>query len=274
MGRSLTPIQSKVIIALAEYKFLTTSGMIQLGIATAKSTLSTSLSRLKEPRRALIKQLSFGSNPSAGSFEIFYFLSNHGKKLLIENKVMDEEDIKIPIGTVQPFYNDYWHRRHTLSCEIACKTQCEERNIEVIDFYRYFDKAIKEAGKRGTRTMTKFPYGEKDIIADATFLLDDGDKSRLYAMEYYNDTRTTRQVRQLKKHLKAIEMSSLCPNYEIKKGHRVLAVFTHQTNMTRVMEKFQPDSNREMFLFKMNFEAVDDFLHNWHTLDGDLVNLI
>ena len=223
----LTPAQTRILLCLARYKFLTTSQMITLGISNRRSNLSVMLKPLKELKRPLIGEIEFGLIPAKGRLENFYYLKPKGAKAIIESKLNNDNEIKIPIGRNVLFTQDYFHRKYTIDCHIAFDLAALENDFEVIEFDRYFDKTGNNRTNRNLQAKTKIVIENEYIIADATMLVQSGNITRLYAFELYNDKNTKRILQQIKKHMIGIKQSSLCGNYGIEKGHRLICIFSH-----------------------------------------------
>ena len=269
----LTITQEKILQSLAEFKFLTVTQFIKLGVSTQKTNLSNSLKPLVQTRRPFVGRMDFGVHPRTGRYEYMYYLKNRGKKLLMENGY-SEHDIKIPKGTGVLFTSDYYHRKFTIDCHIQCMIESNSNGVDVIDFHRYFDKVGSQRQGGTLKAKTYIDYTSGYIISDASALLTKKEISRLYAIEVYNDKNTKRILEQLQKHRMGINQSALCENYNIKKGHRVLSIFTHEGIMESVRSKFNGGSDSNMFLFKSYNEVIKSFLLGWSDLDGITYSLI
>jgi len=269
----LTITQEKILQSLAEYKFLTITQFIKLGVSTQKTNLSNSLKPLVHTRRPIVGRMDFGVHPRTGRYEYMYYLKNRGKKLLIDNRIY-EENIKLPKGSGILFSSDYYHRKFTIDYHIQCMIESKINAVDVSGFHRYFDK-VGSQRKGGTlKAKTYINYTGGYIIADSSVLLTKKENSRLYAIEVYNDKNTKRILEQLQKHRIGIKQSALCENYDVKKGHRVLCVFTHDGIMESVMERFDAGSDSDMFLFKTYEQIMNSFLLGWSDLDSITYNLI
>jgi len=270
----LTPTQAKILSSLAEFKFLTTSQMLTLNISTQKSNLSNSLKPLKLSRRPFIGEMRFGSDPSKGKLESFYYLMNKGVKALIENGIKEKDEIKVPKGRSTLFSSDYLHRKITINSHIRCQIECQNNNLELLQFDRYFDKTGNNRISKNLRAKTSIKFSSGYLIADGSFLVSKGDQSKLFAIEIYNDRNTKRIIHQLKQHSYGIEESSLCIHFNIEKGHRVCSVFSHIGIMEAVMKRFNPDRYKDYYLFKTVDQMNDDFLKNWQLLSGKSIDLL
>lgn len=262
MIQLLSPAQTKILLALARYKFLTTSQMITLGISNRRSNLSVMLKPLKESKRALVGEMEFGFVPSKGRLENFYYLKQRGKNAILDSGLLDVDEIKYPRGRNVMFTQDYFHRKYTIDCHIACDLAAEEHGFEVLAFDRYFDKVGNNRTGGNLQAKTKIEIDGDYIIADATLLLKKGDVTRLFALELYNDRNVKRITAQIEKHLVGIRNSSLCKNYGIEKGHRLICVFSYPETKTIVEEKFDDYNLKEYILFHSMNTLYQSFLNS------------
>jgi hypothetical protein len=262
MIERLPPTQTKILLGLAKYKFLTTSQMIQLGVATKRSNLTPHLQKLRNGTRPFIGRMEFGTHPKEGRLEDFYYLKTKAKNALMEELQMDEKDIHIPLGTSTLFSNDYFHRKYTLDCHIAIEQVAGKRNCEVLLFERYFDK-IGSNRKGGTlRAKTRIDIGkENHLIADGVFILKTPKQEELYCLEMYNGKDTKRVHKQLRQYVQALALGSPSIKYDHKtedgsryRGCRVLSIFEYESCMKAVIERLEKDqafaNMKELFLFQ------------------------
>ncbi len=262
MVEILKPSQQKILEALARYKFLTSSQMIRLGISKRRSNLSVMLKPLKETKRAFIGEMQFAFIPTKGRLENFYYLKNKGKRILLDSG-MEETEIRIPKGRTVMFTQDYFHRKYTIDCHIACDLSAVQHGVKVLFFDRYFDKTGNNRISKNLQAKTKVATDLDYIIADGSLLIESEHGSKLYALELYNDKNTKRILRQLDKHLEGIKSATLCRNYGIEKAHRLLAIFTHSETKKAVMAKFE-DKRLGKYVFFNDYErVVEDFFEGW-----------
>lgn len=269
----LTPSQAKILEHLARYKFLTSSQLIRLGVSNRRSNLSVMLKPLKESKRALVGEMQFAFVPSKGRLENFYYLKPKGKEVLINAGILDERNIKIPKGRSILFTQDYFHRKYTIDCHISCDLSAQKKVLNIKFFDRYFDKVGNNRKNGNLQARTKVDLFNDYIIADGAFLLDNGTNSRLYAFELYNDNNAKRILGQIQKHIEGIKHSSLCRNYNIEKGHRLLSVFTQSNTKELVMSKIKDSPFSRYLLFNQYETVVNDFFCDWQNLSRDTIQI-
>ena len=273
MIKILSPAQTNILLFLARYKFLTTSQLLTLGVSKRRSNLSVMLKPLKESKRPFIGEMEFAFVPSKGRLENFYYLKPKGKKLLLDSGIVGEEDIRIPKGRTVMFTQDYFHRKYTIDCHIACDISAKKYGIQILGFDRYFDKTGNNRTRKNLQAKTKLEIANDYLIADATLLVAHGQTSRLFALELYNDTNTKRITDQIFKHIQGIRESSLCKNYNIQKGHRLLAVFTHPEVIAHVKNRLGTTGFDDFLLFNDYASVTNDFFGEWESLSKKSVRI-
>lgn len=273
MIQLFTPAQTKILTYLARYKFLTSSQLIRFGVSNRRSNLSVMLRLLKESKRAFIGEMQFGFVPSKGRLENFYYLKSKGKKAILDGGLLEENEVKIPKGRMVIFTQDYFHRKYTIDCHISCDIAAKKKGLDIPFFDRYFDKVGNNRNDSNLQAKTKVTLAGDYIIADGAFLLVNDKGSILYALELYNDTNVKRIIGQIRKHIEGIKNSSLCRNYNLEKGHRLLAVFTHPETKKAVMEKVDESSFGKFLLFNNYEMVIEDFFQGWVDLDSNITEI-
>jgi len=140
-------------------------------------------------------------------------------------------------------------------------------------FDRYFDKVGSNRNGANLHAKTKIALFDQYLIADGALMVRNGDSSKLYALELYNDTNTKRIVDQLNKHVEGVKHSSLCRVYGIEKGHRVLSVFTHPQTKVAGMKKMEGSSFGKYFLFNDYETMIVDFFNGWKDFNNSTHNI-
>lgn len=264
MIQRMPPTQTDMLLALARYKFLTTSQMILLGISKHRSNISKHLKELREGKRPFVGRMEFGTHPKQGRLEDFYYLTPRAKKSLMDGLQMQADEIQLPIGTSTLFNNDYFHRKFTIDCQIATYQMAEQKGWEVLFFERYFDKTGSNRKGGTSRAKTKIDMDDGHyLIADGVFMIEKeeiGDRD-LYCFEMYNGKDTKRVHKQLRQYVQAfangspsIKYNHRTPDGSRYKGSRVLCVFEHASCMEAVVQRIETDPlfahMRELFLFE------------------------
>jgi len=271
----LSSAQQKLLLWLARYTYLTSSQMIRLWIANYRSNISRLIQPLKNDL-SIIGEVVFPFVPSKWRLENFYYLLPKGVKLL-ENSWCEKSQnnpIRFPKWRKIAFTSDYFHRKYTIDCHISCDLFSEKSWYEVAHFDRYFDTKKKDGEKRKYVMATQMLIGNHNLIADWTLLLKHQDQSRLFALEFYNDSNTSRIVEQIGKHLIGIHQSTLCKSYGIKKGHRLLAIFKNESIIPLVKEKFPQTSLSSYLLFAWYHDVMNNFFAHRKSIKNQEILLI
>ncbi len=165
-------LETGIMEALANFKYLSFSQMLRLGIGTSRNNLSRVTTKLKEPKRALIGQIQFAFHPKIGKLEDIFYLRGKGKKLLIQHLKRQAEEIVLPKGT-SLFYKDYFHRKYTIDTRIALALAAERHGFEILACEMYFDRVSKTKGESSepVRARTKINLTRSYLIADAIFMI-------------------------------------------------------------------------------------------------------
>lgn len=236
--QSLTPTKTNILLALARYKFLTISQMVELEVATQRSNINTNLTKLKNGKNALVGEIPFPFVPNHGRAETLYFLKSKAKEILIEELFMDETIIKVPKGSTTVFTRDYFHRKYTIGSMIEQDLLAKKESGSILWFDYYFDKLDKS--ENGTRAKNKIDLKDgKYMIPDAIFMKENSDgKKELWLFEMFCDTGVKRPYETLLKHREALILGSPTTKYNFDKANRVLCVFENKSVLDNVRNKF------------------------------------
>ncbi|MCW3108642.1 MAG: hypothetical protein JWQ09_3148 [Segetibacter sp.] len=273
--RPIPPAQTNILLALAEYKFLTNGQMQQLGIMKGRDNLNKQILALKKDPTSSIAQISFGVHPELGKLENFYYMTSFGKAYLVEAGLLEDGEIKLPIGTATLFTQDYFHRKSTIDFHILVNQWCNLHERKLVFFNRYFDTKGSNRTKEKLTSLTKiFLEDDRFFIPDGVFQLDTGRQMELYLLEVYNGSDTGRVIKQMQLHLEALHIGAPTEQFNFDRGHRILCVFESLACMNAVMERLSNDSDfrdsANHFLFKPIASLEAKTLHeDWQCIDGD-----
>lgn len=277
--RYITEAQRQILLGLARYKFLTPSQFMKLGIVAHLPYLRKILADMVQRDKPLIHRIEFGFVPAEGRLESVYYLSKFGKRQLVEGLELDEQDIKMPVGSVMPTYNDYKHRKHTIDIGIYLYQFAEKEELEVEFFDTYFDTTGNNRTDKNLQHKNKIHLDALNfIIPDGIFVLKSDSRRRLFLLEVYNGKGTKRVLTQMQKHAYAIGQGSPSQKYTFDKGHRVLSVFEFDSIKTATIARMQQANLfaelKNHFLFKsLETLTPEDFHRNWQNMNGEQVNL-
>lgn len=273
----ITLCQDKVLCALAEFKYLTTGQLLELGIMNNRSNMNKLLLELRTASYPLVNSISFGVDPKLGRLESVHYLTNHGFRLL-KQSYGEQMLIRYPKGTNQLFHKDYFHRLATVNFHIAISSWAKEQHFELKRFVTYFDK-LSSGKNKGFRAESAIEiHAEQYLIADAVFLLQTKRRTELYCVEVYMDDDTSRIHSSLFGHLQALRNGQPSRQFGLDYGSRVLCIFDKPTYMKQAMIRLQEDprfaSSKAHFLFKTMEEVKAGELNEWELFDGERVGVV
>lgn len=243
---TLTEIQTRILEALAHYRYLTHSQMLRLEIGSA-SFLRHSTRRLREKGdQPLIGSIRYPFAPHEGRLEQVHHLTPAGAALLSEIKHDDtiQKQFK-PVTAV--YHRDYWHRKHTIDFQIALTRTIQHSNqLELTTFDRYFDKTGANRSNQSTeplRSKTRIDLNtERHLIPDANIILTrptDPEHPLLYTLEVAHGQDTKRILRQIQRHAEVLEKRLLSTTYQLPQAaHHVLFIFSDYQLLRAVRTRF------------------------------------
>jgi len=287
---TITNIQSNILEGLAKYKFLTLSQILRLEVGTTQyKYLHKQVASLRDRKKPLVKCNSYvilqskkESQQRAGRVEDVYFLSNAGKKALLnELGFPSDRPIKIPIGNNKA-YKDYLHRRWTVDFQIALNLWAKRNGIDLQFFDTYFDKVGNNRVAKNLKAKTKIDLEEGDyFIPDGIFKLLYKKQEFFFLFEMYNGKDTLRTMNQLHKHAIGLTRKFTHQKYGLdkSKAYTTVFIFRHkslqQSFIKRVVgekEVFAPIQNYFICKCLKDLEE-DNFFQNWRTIFGRQKNL-
>lgn len=270
--------QTEILLALARFKFLTTS-QLQKIVPREIAWLRKQIVLIANREKALIEKLSFGFHPKHGKLENVFYLTPIGKETLCEILNVEREAVKMPIGNSTLFFKDYNHRRNTIDIHVHLYLWTKTTDFEVVFFDTYFDKIGNNRRDKNLQAKNKISLIDGDyMIPDGVTVISNGETSLLYLVEMYDGKDTKRVIEQLCKHAQAIALGSPSLKYGFNKSNRVLCVFEFDSNMKAVLNRIKNDAIfSEMtnhFLFK-TLENVQkgDFTEGWLNVEGKMKSI-
>jgi len=276
----LTESQITAIEYLANFKYLTSSQFVKMGLYKKRGYLTNSLKVLVDMKRPLLAKHNF--NPINGKLESFYYLTKYGKNFLMDELDYREFQIKIPRGLSPIYLKDYYHRKLTIDFHIYLRMWLNSNNGGIGFFNYYFDKSGNNRSDDKSKYVTALNKVILDkntsFIPDVNTMFSVGEKEFLYLFEQHNGKDAKRLFEQLYIHILAISKGILSKKYDIKKPHMVVVVCEHESVKKSVIQRLQLEKGIEhynnLFIFKTNSELEEDFYHNWTKISGELTDFI
>lgn len=276
-----SPQQTKILLSLAKYKYLTIGQFLSLEVGKDKEFIRKNLSLLREKR--LTDRMTFGLIPAKGKFEDIHFLTERGAKEILSNTDLHPDQVRHPSRASTFFKNDYLHRVSTVDVMIAFNQWAGGQGYQVDFFDTYFDKVGSQKGsKEGIKSKTRFdlPNGQ-NISPDGIIKYSTANNSFLYCLEVYNGKDTKRVTEQIRKLAYATFEGIPSEKYGHNKANRNLVVFQYETYMKTAIERIKKDPYlshfdglEKFFLFNSVDSTKKDFGQSWSDLNGNLIDLV
>ncbi len=267
----ITPTQEKILLALATFKYLTNSQLLQLGIMTDRANINKQLAELRNRFKPFVGSISFGVHPKLGKLESVHYLTAHGA-LILKECFGESFFVRFPKGSNGLFQQDYFHRINTINVHLAFNKWAMTNDLDLLFFRTYFDK-LSSGKEKGFRAESAIFVNDKEyLIADALCMLQTPRREELYAVEMYNGDDTHRVHGSLFAHLQALNNGQPSKQFGLDYGSRVLCVFEKENYKILAMKRLSEDSRFESakshFLFKSLDELDVDSFFDWLLFDG------
>ncbi|CAM2068890.1 hypothetical protein SCOR_26215 [Sulfidibacter corallicola] len=252
----ISPIERRLLLALAAFRLLTHSQMYRLQIAHSSylRTLTHKLCSFPNPAYPLVGRLK---KNRFGCMEHMFFLTGAGALFL--GIVPDKKLWPCPPRHRESAYDDYWHRKYCVDFHIAlvlALRQSDLAELEHIDRYYLSQAGSKNAAHHSVCAQSRivFPEGQQFFVPDMNFLLQGKTNSSiraLYTLEMINGRNTKRVLQQVFRHTEAHEQGAFSARYGMQVS-AVLLLFSSDQALEAVRRRFfeiRPDANRFAALF-------------------------
>lgn len=280
----LKPSQEKIILNLAKYKFLTNSHLLELGVMKYKTHISNEVRNLRKVK-GLVDSIDFGLlsgeengvQKHYGRLEMFHFLTPKGKKLLLEDFDMEEQDIKMPTKKFR--VKDYFHRKDTLDWQIQFDKWIEGKGGKMLFFNRYFDMKGNNRVSKNLRSITNIPLEKElnrktSLSPDAMFQLKtELGNEAFYILEVNRGSGTLKELERLEIYLEILSSGAVKKSHGIQGKYRILSVFEKEgikeATIKRFLKNYSYENINDIFYFKTLKNIADnDIMSGWQKLDG------
>jgi hypothetical protein len=271
----MLPLTNKNILVmehLQTYRYLTAAQMVRLGVANQRENIYKILNRFKTEQRPLVQSINFGVLPNYGKLSSVHCLTRYGAAALAEMKRLEIEAIPYP-KNAKHFRQDYFHRINTIDFHIELRRWAKKAGIRVPFFDTYFE-ATGSARKGNLELKTKVDLEKGALVPDANFLIElPNREKRLYTLEIHNGRQTKRTIKQLERHIEAIEQGSLSAKYKIKRACRVVSIYDSVQGLAAAHSRIQKmprfQKRNGWFLLKTLDQVKSEFFPRWHSIDQD-----
>lgn len=262
-----------ILDALRVYRFLTAAQLLRLGVCSHQPHLSLVLREIGGGSKPLVEKIANGTIPGIGRLPHFHFLTKRGAEILADALGCDPADVPYPHG-VTLVRHDFFHRLHTVDCEITVRQWAQSNDATVRYFHQYFKKtgANRSKSKGLLRATTKIDLPDDDgIIPDAVFQLEFTDgRTPLFLLEMQNENRADNVYRKINKYCSALEEGAINRQFEYSKAPRILFVFVDDKALhygkKRIAELPDIGNFSDYFYFQTLPALQADFWQNWQGL--------
>jgi len=272
---TLSEQDTRALVALATYHYLTPSQMERLGVGKKREYIRDyTLRRLTQIRPALIKGHDFGVIPRIGRLERVYHLTEKGAKEVAELWQVNVSEIIFPRYGLR-FQNDYFHRKAFIDFHIGLRLWVSEdfhQNLEFFHAYYLKNRNRKSINQFGFKPSQHFPPNyRKTIEPDGLFRLHQKEKAFLCAVEIHRKPDTKYITEQLDRHITAIDQMIISERFEHPEPNIVLSVHEHLSSFRGVQKRLQELKDFEAFTPFFHFNLMEnirgDFSTGWITAD-------
>lgn len=248
----LQPSHFKILEALAQYKFLTYTQLLEIGVSTSASYIREKTKELAN--RKYVGQFNYGVHAKLGRYPLVNYLLPRGKEVLLELG-WEEEDIRILKGRSDSnkYINDYFHRKGIVDLHIDLVKQSKEKGFEIVLFETYFDKVGNVRRDNNLTALTSIRTKKSFFVADAIYILAQNGEKRLYCLELHRGKNTKKMLRQLDAYIEAIALGSTAEKYGVQSNPRVMVVFEEKGCMEAVQERFFARQEYQAFFEYFSF---------------------
>ena len=220
-----TPLQTAILTAVAKYRFMTNSQLGMILTAHPDSIRKATRALSHVPKPLLIKQ-SLPVHSRLGRLENVHRLSPQGASVLAELEELAEPPLIPKSGA---YALDIPHRKAVIDFRIRLDLIQRRRKFNIETWDNYFDKSganhRKGAGKP-LQSRTRISFRDGTFFIPDTLLVLRADRHRLlFALEMIRGEKKTRTLRQVARHMKALEEGNLVCKYGIPSGQDYVALF-------------------------------------------------
>lgn len=261
----ITDTQERILKALAKYKYLTVSQILDLGISTSLYTVRkyiTTLQQSKLIKQSIYRQTIQETHKNKNiRLEGLNFLDTEGVKILKDN--FDMENIKYPQKHKLSFSNDYFHRIYMVSACISFDLWLEKTKTDgsfLIDFHN------SETTIKINDTTTLKP----DIIVNFN--------GNYAILEVWAGVEKEYITSKLSKVFKAIASKKVSEFLNYEKAPRILNIFKDSDTMERVKHAlkttpfFENGVNKGLFCFITTDQIKENF-NLWQDINGKTIDI-
>lgn len=258
----LTAANIEVLQALGEYRYLTPSQIVELGIVSHRDVVYRLMKRFETFAKPVVGKATFSEVYSEGKqgrkqLENVHYLTRQGAELLalVDHEVDPRQILSV---SRQPLVQkDYWHRRETIDLQILINqfAFCHGCTVETLDLYFNHDGANhSKAGRPKRKANTTITYDLTDdqdqpigeqltIMPDAILKLrDPTGQAHLFAIEVQRGMDTKRLHHKLREqYVPALGEGSINRAYGVGPAPIVLTLCENPNLMRQTLKRLRED---------------------------------
>ena len=273
---NLTPTEFGILEGLRVYRFLTVPQMEKLGIGKQKGQITHVLPDMVRRNKPYIGRIVPGTLPKLGRLPNVYYLTEHGAMTIADAQMLDRDTVKYPKRVTMTSVH-FWHRTRAIDCHIAVQKWAAQHHHRIDFYHDYFDYtgSNRSKTKAPQQSVTRIAFSGGSIIPDAIFqLTDDSNKTRLCALEMYNQNRPQRTFEKMLEYCHAISEHALINAFQYPSAPRILMIFELEAALTSHLARARQHPSlkdyHQFFFFKTLADFEGDFHTGWRTLNGGI----
>jgi len=268
------PLWIWILNQLYRYKFLCVSQFEILWIKASKKTIYKTLQSLRE--RNLIGTTRYKYNPEKWKLEDVHFLKPKWKEFVKEQYWYTDDQIRIQ-KQHKGFYEDYAHRKQTISCMIAMDQHCDNLSLPRFTYYQYFE-TDKRQNRKYRQKATKIEVSNWHVIPDTVIVAMWPQYQLLFCLELHNGYRVKKIEQQLKRYAYILASGAAAETFKVTSNPYILVVFEKANTLRTTLERLKKDTFytylKQYYLFKTVDDFIKDPLNHWINLNEDIISLL
>ena len=251
--KPLSAAGAQILEALANYRLLTISHLIELGISPSEKYLQRLTKQLKDAK-LINGHHYFGVGK-------LYALTRKGAQRLADIHRTEIAQI-MPNGMRLPEEFGIKHAIGLINCHIAMMRSAKSTSSEIEFFHTYLDPRSKAKQPAGAvpqnMPLIPLPSLRESLIADGLFFyFRRGEHPRLTIIEYYRHMLTKRVHGQLLQHIDALEADTIAKVYNIAAPWQVLSIFDTKNAASAALKRCKSDKQFATFASHFGFASLE-----------------
>lgn len=282
-------MKEHILRSLAQYKYLTVSHFLLLGVSKSPTKIREYLRTLRTQEKFTDKATHIAIPPSPTGkiarrvrHEDLHYLTHKGASFLDEETELALPYIRYPKNPKQTLSNDYLHRISTVSLHISFDRWVEAVGYATRDFLVYYDKRGLYGESKTFKSETRIDFEDGTHYSPDAILSYQKPNGQplLFCLEVYNGNRTKYALEQLKKLFGIIEQTTkIGDKVGLQKTPRILCVFDNPTLLNNTIDRIKADrffavqGIEQMLLFNLDEQVWQNFGGKWVNIYGVTVDL-